>query len=76
MEIDLPEIRKLYREAKRRLLGASGLRWQLKHVPDNPRISPKSQRSPMLRVLRDSNMACEQKRFANLYKEVVEALNG
>lgn len=27
--------------------------------------------SPMLRILRDSNMACEQKRFASLYREVV-----
>ncbi len=40
------------------------------------RVSPKSQHSPMLRVLRDSNMACEQKRFAKLYREVVEAING
>jgi hypothetical protein len=28
--------------------------------------------SPMLRILRDSNMACEQKRFATLYREVVK----
>lgn len=40
------------------------------------RTSPKSQHSPLLRVLRDSNMACEQKRFANLYRQVVEANNG
>jgi hypothetical protein len=40
------------------------------------RNRPASQHSPLLRVLRDSNMACEQKRFANLYREVVEVLNG
>jgi len=40
------------------------------------RVSPNSQHSPMLRVLRDCNMACEQKRFANLYREVVGAPNG
>ena len=40
------------------------------------RSSPDLQHSPLLRVLRDSNMACEQKRFANLYREVVEASNG
>jgi hypothetical protein len=40
------------------------------------RVSPNSQHSPLLRLLRDADMACEQKRFANLYKEVVEALNG
>jgi hypothetical protein len=40
------------------------------------RISPNSQHSPLLRILRDSNIACEQKRFKSLYKQVVEAMNG
>jgi hypothetical protein len=39
-------------------------------------VNPDWQHSPMLRVLRDLNMACEQKRFANLYREVVETLDG
>jgi hypothetical protein len=40
------------------------------------RVGPNLQHSPLLRMLRDFNMACEQKRFANLYREVVEVLNG
>ncbi|MFO0005240.1 MAG: hypothetical protein ACK559_29355, partial [bacterium] len=40
------------------------------------RVNPELQHSPLLRLLRDLNMACEQKRFAILYREVVEASNG
>jgi hypothetical protein len=32
--------------------------------------------TPLLRKLRDNGQACEQKRFANLYREVREQLNG
>lgn len=32
--------------------------------------------SPLLRRLRDANMACEQKRFASLYREVREQFDG
>jgi hypothetical protein len=40
------------------------------------RSNPRLQHSPLLRILRDSNMACEQKRFGSLYREVVEGKNG
>jgi hypothetical protein len=32
--------------------------------------------TPLLRMLRDSDKACEQKRFAMLYREVVEGIDG
>jgi hypothetical protein len=32
--------------------------------------------TPLLRMLRDENKACEQKRFGSLYNEVLEELNG
>ncbi|TWT52004.1 hypothetical protein [Allorhodopirellula solitaria] len=32
--------------------------------------------TPLLRLLRDENKACEQKRFASLFNEVTEELNG
>ena len=32
--------------------------------------------TPLLRMLRDANKACEQKRFASLFNEVSEELNG
>jgi hypothetical protein len=35
-----------------------------------------SKHTPMLRLLRESQMACEQKRFAMLHREVVEAFHG
>ena len=33
-------------------------------------------RTPLLRRLRDSGRACEQSRFASLYRKVQEQLNG
>ena len=32
--------------------------------------------TPLLRMLRDDNKACEQKRFASIFKEVMEELDG
>ncbi|EAQ80568.1 hypothetical protein [Blastopirellula marina] len=32
--------------------------------------------TPLLRMLRNKNKACEQKRFSALYREVVESING
>jgi hypothetical protein len=39
------------------------------------KFRPNLQHSPLLRALRDSNMACEQKRFSRLFREVTESLN-
>jgi hypothetical protein len=45
-------------------------------IRNNLKSDPRLQPSPLLRILRDSNMACEQKRFGSLYREVVEVKNG
>lgn len=39
------------------------------------RANPKQSHSPLLRLLRSSNLACEQKRFASLHKQVWEEFN-
>jgi len=39
-------------------------------------IDGNAKHTPMLRLLRQSQMACEQKRFAVLYREAMEAFNG
>ncbi len=39
-------------------------------------IEPSLCHTPLLRMLRDNDNACEQKRFASLYTEVLESLNG
>jgi len=36
----------------------------------------KASHTPMLRELRDAGYACEQKRFAGLFREVSESVNG
>ena len=38
------------------------------------RANPKARHSPLLRSLRESGQACEQKRFKNLFLEVQEEI--
>ena len=45
-------------------------------IRDALRENPKSKHSPLLRRLRDSGRACEQSRFASLFREVLEATDG
>ena len=39
-------------------------------------VDPKLKHTPLLRKLRDGGRACEQSRFARLYREVVEQMHG
>ena len=47
-----------------------------KFILQQLKIEPSLRHTPLLRMLRDNDNACEQKRFASLYIEVVESLNG
>lgn len=57
---------------RRQMTNAEVKRFVRKLLRENQGMSP----SPMLRTLRESNCACEQKRFSTLYKEVKEELDG
>lgn len=47
-----------------------------KFIRQQLKVEPSLRHTPLLRMLRDNDNACEQKRFASLYTEVVESLNG
>jgi len=47
-----------------------------KFILQQLKFEPSLRHTPLLRMLRDNDNACEQKRFASLYTEVLESLNG
>ena len=83
---DLPTLDGLKRKLKRLLASQPDLPvYDRKPMSDDEvqkfilsalRKNPKASHTPLLRELRSKGFACEQKRFAGLFREVSEAVDG
>lgn len=69
LERDLPELERIEREP---MTDTEAKRFIIQELRKNPDAC----HTPLLRKLRDGGQACEQKRFARLFREVREQIHG